>query len=82
MGILPRVQCVVVHPRVCDGEEEVLAEVSVLCTRPHVEGLGIAINNSPRAKREDFLRTQGLGVPGKGPGQRVSLRDECGPEPR
>ena len=54
----------VVHPGVRDGEEEVVA-VTLLGPRAHHKGLGLSVDDGPRAEGKVLVRPQGSGVAGR-----------------
>ena len=76
-----RVKYVVVHPRVSNGEYEVVA-LAQFGPRAHNKGLRFSVDDGPRAKGEIFFRPQGFGVSGIEPGDAAPLRDKGGGEPR
>ena len=71
-----------VNPRVRDGEEEVLAEVSMSSPCSHNKGLRFSVNDSLRAEGEALDRSLGLGISGRVTGQGENIWDKCGRELR
>ena len=72
---------IVVNPGARDGEEKVMAE-ALLGPRTNRKGTRFLVDDSPRAKREVYVRSQGSGVAGRKPSGSDPFRDQGGREPR